>query len=142
MNQKIGSIPFGVLLMVLYYTFGALFLLYFFIAQSDAAVGAIAARHGLPPTTGAWILPVIATLSIFLSLGLFSRSRWGYALAVLYQIYFGGANLVLYHIHGDLMHMGCLIWSILVLVYLIIVRNWFTGRQLATRVIRTNPGQI
>ncbi len=143
MNNRLGSIPFGVLLIVVFYAFGALVLLTFLFINPGQTAHVLLERHSLPTATGNWIVPITAGLALLISYGLFSLSRWGYVLTMLYQIYFAGANLFLFIMQADLVFLGSLLWSILVIVYLLIVRKRFFGGLPSGQGIRTNePGQI
>jgi hypothetical protein len=88
----------------------------------------IATRHGLPPTTGSWILVAIAMLGLVISWGLFSLSRWGYVLTIVYLVYFGSIGFFLSGFQAATIIFGSFIWSLLVIVYLINVRKRFFGQ--------------
>jgi hypothetical protein len=118
-----------------FYVFGALVLLVLLFINPTQASSAIAVRHGLPASTGSWILPVVAGIALLISYGLVSLSRWGYALTILYLIYFGAVNWFLYRTSDDLLNLGNLLWSCLVILYLILVRKrFFTEGGIARRV--------
>ena len=119
-----GRIPFGLLLIAIFYTFGAVVLLILMFANPMQTGSAIAKAHGLPTSTGNWILPLIAGLALFIAYGLFSLSRWGYVLSILYLAYFGSVNGLMLT-HADSIYLGNLLWSLLVIIYLILVRRSF-----------------
>ncbi len=125
MNKSKVTVPFGVLLITGFYLFGALVLLVFLFVNPAPASIAIAERHGLPASTGHWILPVVAGIALIIAYGLFSLSKWGYVLAILYLIYFGSVNLFVHRPNADLANFGNLFWSLLVILYLILVRKHF-----------------
>jgi hypothetical protein len=125
MNKSNVTVPFGVLLITGFYFFGALVLLAFLFFNPAPASIAIAERHGLPASTGHWILPVVAGIALIIAYGLFSLSKWGYVLAILYLIYFGSVNLFVHRPNADLVNFGNLLWSLLVILYLLLVRKHF-----------------
>jgi hypothetical protein len=122
------NIPFGLLLIATFYMFGAVVLLIFLFANPALTTSVIAESHGLPSSTGVWILPLIAGLALLISYGLFSLSRWGYMLTTLYLAYFGIVSGALLRTHYDPIYLGNLVWSIFVIIYLILVRNRFQPR--------------
>lgn len=117
--------PLGILIISVIYLMGALMLLVFLVINPGPVARLIAERHGLPSTTGQWILLVMAGLGFILSVGLFMLSRWGYILTVSYLIYFGIVGLVLAKSNPATINFGNFLWSFLVIVYLLIVRKSF-----------------
>jgi len=129
--KKITSIPLGVLLIAGFYIFGALVLMVFLFTNPAQASSAIAERHGLPISTGNWILPVIAGLGMLIAYGLISLSKWGYALTMLYLVYFGVVNGYMLRFRPDinLLDLGSLVWAVLVIIYLLIIRKRFNEQN-------------
>ena len=125
MEKLRTNIPFGLLLIATFYTFGAVVLLISLFANPVQTSSVIAGAHGLPLSTGYWILPVIAGLALLIAYGLFSLSRWGYVLTIIYLGYFGIVSGLLLRIHCSSVYLGNLLWAILVIVYLILVRRRF-----------------
>jgi hypothetical protein len=119
------NIPIGLLFIAIFYTFGAVVLVIFLFADPIRTSNVIAKVHGLPGSTGNWILPFIAGLGLLIAYGLFSLSRWGYLLTILYLGYFGSVSVMLLRTHGDAVYLGNLIWSVLVILYLAVVRKRF-----------------
>lgn len=75
---------------------------------------------------------LIALLALVLGYGLISLSRWGYFLAIVYSLYLVLTSLALgalnFPLRGDEemgLYFGNLVWSVLVLVYLFMVRQRF-----------------
>ncbi len=124
-NKKIASLPVGVVLISASYALGAIFLLVLFFIDPEPAAAAIAERHGLPGSTGSWILPAIAGLGLLIAYGLFSLSRWGFILTGTYLLYFGVVNFYLFGVTRAAGYGGDVLWSVLVVVYLILVRKRF-----------------
>lgn len=125
MKKSRITIPFGLLLIALFYVFGAVVLLVFLFvdpAQTSSVIGRV---HGLPVSIGNWILPLIAVLGLVIAYGLFTLSRWGYMLTLLYLVYFGVVSGGLLRTHNDPIYLGNLVWSIFVIVYLLLVRKRF-----------------
>lgn len=135
-----ATVPFGVLLIGSFYAFGAIVLLVFLFINPAQTSSIIAERHGLPASTGNWILPVIACLALMIAFGLYSLSKWGYILTIVYLLYFGSVNGLLYMKQPSWSYLGNVIWSILVILYLMLVRKRFfekkpvrdTGRKAQT----------
>jgi hypothetical protein len=125
MYKSKATVPMGVLLISSFYAFGAVVLLAFLLINPTQASSMIAERHGLPASTGPWILPVVAGIGFLIPYGLVSLSRWGYGLTILYLIYFGSVNWFLLSTRSDLFNFGNLAWAFLVILYLIVVRKRF-----------------
>jgi hypothetical protein len=130
MNRK--SIPLGVQLISAFYVFGAMVLLLSLFTNPDAVGSSIAERHGLSPSIGAWILPLIAGLALIIAYGLWSLSRWGFYLTLAYLVYFGVVSIVLGGLNFALtatesvqVYFGNFLWSALVVTYLIWMRKRF-----------------
>jgi hypothetical protein len=128
MNKLRTNIPFALLLIVTFYTFGAVVLLILLFANPVQTSSVIAGVHGLPLATGYWILPLIAVLALLIAYGLFSLSRWGYLLTIMYLGYFGSVSAFLLKTHGEMVYLGNLIWSVFVILYLVVVRKRFQPR--------------
>ena len=130
MNKiKSTTVPIGVLLIAVFYIFGAIALLILLFVNPQPAAVAIAMRHGLPASTGNWILPVIAGVGLIIAYGLLSLSRWGFYLTIAYLLYFGIVNLYMSDATWVSVYCGDAIWSFLVIVYLILIRRRFFGER-------------
>lgn len=124
--------PFGVLLIAGFYAFGAIVLLLGLFINPTGVSQVIAERHGLLPSFGIAILPIVAALGLVVAYGLYSLSRWGFFVTIAYLIYFGGVSMALGGLNFALTgqealqtYFGNLIWSVLVITYLVIVRRRF-----------------
>ena len=124
--------PLGVLLIAGFYNFGAIMLLISLFINPTEVSRIIAERHSLLPVFGVAIIPIVAALGLIMAYGLYSLSRWGFFLTIAYLIYFGGIKLALsvlnFALTGQMMlqvYVGNLIWSVLVIVYLLRVRQRF-----------------
>jgi hypothetical protein len=82
--------------------------------------------HGLPVSLKMITLPSVVILAIGISYGLFSLSRWGFYLTIIYLIYFGAISLLLSMPFGQQTFMGNFMWSVLVVTYLLFKRQIFT----------------
>ena len=58
-------------------------------------------------------------------LWVFLALTMGYLLTILYLGYFGSVSVMLLRTHGDAVYLGNLIWSVLVILYLAVVRKRF-----------------
>ena len=126
------SKPLGVLLIAGFYNFGAIVLLISLFINPTEVSRIIAERHGLLPGFGTLIIPIVAALGLIMAYSLYSLSRWGFFLTLVYLIYFGGISIALgglnFALTGQVVlqvYFGNLIWSVLVIVYLLIVRRRF-----------------
>lgn len=128
MKKSRTNLPLCLLLIAIFYTFGAVVLVIFLFVDPIQASNAIAKVHGLPMSTGHWILPLIAVLSLLIAYGLLTLSEWGYMLTMLYLAYFGIINVSLLRTHNNPVYMGNLVWSVIVIVYLLLVRKRFQPR--------------
>jgi hypothetical protein len=128
MDKLRTNIPFGLLLIATFYTFGAVVLLILLFANPVQTSSVIARVHGLPLSTTYWILPAIAGLALLIAYGLFTLSQWAYVLTMLYLAYFGSISASLLRTHNDPIYLGNLIWSIFVIIYLVLIRKHFQPR--------------
>ncbi len=137
-NQKLAATlpgrtpPLGVTLISAFYVFGAAVLLIALFLNPAEVSAAIAQRHGLSPDVGVAILPVVALLGLAIAYGLYSLSRWGLVLTVVYLAYFAGVSLssgaLTWSTSGqptEPVALGNLTWSAIVIVYLILNRGRF-----------------
>lgn len=125
-------IPLGILLVAAFYMFGALALLISIFINPVGASRAVALVHGLSPVVGIEILLAVAALALVLAYGLITLSRWGFILTLAYLLYLGAVSLVMGGLNfawtgqpGMQVYFGILLWSALVIVYLLIVRRRF-----------------
>ncbi len=124
--------PLGVVLIAGFYAFGVVVLLVGLFINPIGVSQVIAERHGLLPSFGIAIIPIVAGLGLIIAYGLYSLSRWGYFVTIAYLIYFGGISIALGGLNFVLTgqealraYFGNLIWSMLVITYLVVVRRRF-----------------
>ena len=117
--------PLGIILIAGFYVFGAIVLLVSMFTMPEAVSRQIAERQGLPINMGISVLLVTAILALFIAYGLFSLSSWGFYLTFIYLTYFGGISFLLGGKSGIQPYLGNLLWSILVIVYLLFKRKSF-----------------
>jgi len=126
------NVPAGVLFIAAFYILGALVLLVTVFTNPTGVSQDIAMAHGLSPIMGVEILVAVAALALVLAYGLICLSRWGFFLAIAYSLYLVGISLFM----GGLSflwtgqaekqrYFGNILWSLLVLIYLLIVRSRF-----------------
>jgi hypothetical protein len=123
--NKLNHKPLGVILISVFYTFGAMILFYFFVTDPLYASSLIAERHGLLPSTGPWILLLVGAIALLIAWGLFSLSRWGHIFTLTYLVYFGVVNIFLSRGQFATIEFGNFIWSLLLILYLLLVRKQF-----------------
>ena len=133
--NKLNHKPLGVILISVFYTFGAMILFYFFVTDPLYASSLIAERHGLLPSTGPWILLLVGAIALLIAWGLFSLSRWGYIFTLTYLAYFGVVNIFLSRGQFATIEFGNFIWSLLLILYLLLVRKQFFVGRLSENVI-------
>lgn len=125
------NIPTGVLLIAAFYIFGALALLVSIFTNPIGVSQTIAVVHGLPPSMGVEILLVLATLALVLAYGLVRLAPWGFFTMMAYSLYIAGVSLTMDGLHftlsgqAEIQSFGNLLWSALVVVYLLTVRKRF-----------------
>ena len=124
--------PLGVVLIAGFYAFGAIVLLFSLFINPTGVSRVIAERHGLLPSIGTGIIPIVAALGLVIAYGLYSLSRWGFFVTIVYLIYFGCVSIALGGLNfarsGQEVlqaYFGNLIWSVIVITYLVIVRRRF-----------------
>jgi hypothetical protein len=129
-------IPLGVVVIAAGYLFGALVLLLGTLTGWVDAREAIARAHGLPALAGNTFVILIALLALVMGYGLISLSRWGYFLTFAYSLYLAITSLAQGALRfaggGDAeaqVYFGTLLWSALVMVYLLLRRRRFLARE-------------
>ncbi len=127
--------PLGIMLISGFYVFGAIVLLASIFTMPEIVSRQIAERQGLPINMGISVLLLTALLALFIAYGLFSLSSWGFYLTLIYLIYFGSISFLLGGKSGIQPYLGNLLWSTLVIVYLLFKRKTFfpkmKGRELS-----------
>jgi hypothetical protein len=129
-------IPLGVYVIAAAYLFGALALLLGTLTGLVDAREAIARVHGLPALAGNAFVILIALLALVMGYGLISLSRWGYFLIFAYSLYLAITSLAQgalgFAAGGDAeaqVDFGVLLWSALVMVYLLLLRRRFLAKE-------------
>jgi len=109
--------PVGVRLIALFYAVGAAVLLISMVFNYAGMAGQMAIMHGLPEE---WklVLPATAVLGLIIAYGLYTMSRWGYILTVVYLLYLGTTSYFLSVPEGNQPFLGNFLWSLLVVLYL------------------------
>jgi hypothetical protein len=133
MNTKIRpGKPLSIMLIAGFYIFGAVVLLISMFINSPEISERIAEVHGISLIIGNGILPAIAVLALIISYGLFSLSKWGYALTLTYVLYTGVIGLIRgglgFAVTGEAslqVYFGSILWSALVVICLIATRRQF-----------------
>ena len=120
-------VPLGVVLIASFYVFGVLVLVLSLVTNPQEVSRQIAQRQGLPSSWGMIVLPLTAVLVLVLAYGLYSLSRWGFALTLLYLTYIGSVSFFLGGQQGTQPYLGNLLWSLLVVSYLLLMRKRFFG---------------
>jgi hypothetical protein len=119
------SPPLGIKLISFFYLFGAVVLIFTMFTNYGEVAEQITLRHGLPLGLKSIILPLVVILAIAIAQGLYSLSKWGYYLSLIYLIYFGAVSLYILSSTMKQPYIGNIIWSLIVVIYLIIKRRLF-----------------
>ncbi|MBN2554646.1 MAG: hypothetical protein JXA97_01800 [Anaerolineales bacterium] len=116
MNDQTNT-PTGIRLIALFYLIGAAALLLSMFFNYSEMARQMAVMHGLPAE---WklALPVAAVLGLAIAYGLYSRSRWGYVLTIVYLLYLGITSYPLSVPDGNQPFLGNFLWSLFVVLYL------------------------
>ena len=117
--------PLGIVAISIFYLFGACVLFISMFTNYAGVAQQITLAHGLPLDLKFIVLPAVAILAVVMSYGLYSLSRWGYYLTSIYQICFGVVSLLLSVSFGIQPFLGNLMWSSVVVMYLVIKRRTF-----------------
>ena len=122
--------PLGIAVISIFYLFGACVLYISMFTNYAGVAEQITLAHGLPLDLKFIVLPAVAILAVVMSYGLYSLSRWGYYLASIYQICFGAVSLYLSVFFGKQPFFGNMMWSALVVIYLVIKRRTFIQSEM------------
>ena len=137
--NKATNRPLGMLLIAAFYAFGAIMLLIGMVLNPVEVSRVIAERHGLPPSIGVIIVPVVAALALAIAYGLAIRAVWGFWLTIVYLIYFGSVSFILAGPASTQPYLGNLMWSVVVVIYLLIARKHFFGPKDAAAQATNRP---
>ncbi len=133
MRTNLGKhLPIGLWLIVRFYVFGALLLVVSLFTNGSNVRQVIAAAHGLSPSADTGFVLAVAALALVVAYGLVSLSRWGFLLALGYSFLLcfvslarGGPNFAWTGQPELQTYFGTLVWSGIVLIYLLSIRNRF-----------------
>jgi hypothetical protein len=82
----------------------------------------------------------VAALALLIAYGLYIRAVWGFWLTIVYLIYFGSVSYVLAGAAATQPYLGNLVWSVLVVIYLLFARKHFFGRKDEAAQLTKRPG--
>jgi hypothetical protein len=132
------QIPIGVGIIAAFYIFGAFMLLASIYFNPLGISQAIDRAHGLSTGIGIEILVIVSGLALVLAYGLIRVSRWGYLLTIAYSLYLlvvslvmGGLSFLWTGSPAQQVFFGSLLWSMIVVVYLLFVRRRFFPKTIA-----------
>ncbi|MGD6993797.1 hypothetical protein [Sutcliffiella horikoshii] len=116
--------PLGVSLISYFYIFGVVVLLFSVIFyNADANSIGIAERFGLPNAPERLFRVVVALFSIVMVYGYFRLKEWGFWVMIAYSIIFGSISSLLITNQSYQPYIGNLIFSFIVVVYTIYVKE-------------------
>jgi len=131
-QETFKNIPIGVLIIAAFYIFGAFVLLASIFINPSGVSQTIALVHGFSPSMSVEILLAVSVLALVLAYGLVRLARWGFFLMLAYSLYMAGVSLSIGGLsfvwtgQPDMQrYFGNFLWSALVVVYLLIVRQRF-----------------
>jgi len=140
------NVPIGVLFIASFYVFGAFIILAWVFIDPTAISGTIAKAHGFLPVTGIELSLVVAVLALILVYGLVRLSRWGFILTMAYSMYICLVNLIsgsqtftVSVSPENSLYYGNFIFSLLVIVYLLVVRRNFFSAQVINQRVLSDP---
>lgn len=122
--------PLGVTLISYFYIFGALVLLFTAIFyQAEAQPISIAERFGIPNAPEKIVRVTVALFSAGMIYGYMRLKKWGFWLMVTYSILFGLISLLLITDQSPQPYTGNFVWSMIVLIYTVYVRDVFLNKS-------------
>ncbi|WP_085506752.1 hypothetical protein [Thalassobacillus devorans] len=122
--------PLGVTLISYFYIFGALVLLFTAIFyQAEAEPISIAERFGIPNAPEKIVRATVALFSGGMIYGYMRLKKWGFWLMVTYSMLFGVISLLLITDQAPQPYTGNFVWSMIVLIYTVNVREAFFKRN-------------
>jgi len=128
-KQVVGvhsSLPIGVILIAVFYLFGAGVLLFnLFTSHRDQVSSYMASVYSLSSNLGIYPFVFTIVIAILVAVGLLTLSRWGLYLTIIYSICFGSVSCFLMVENASQPYYGNFIWSLIVFIYLLIKRKKF-----------------
>ncbi|MCA0171208.1 hypothetical protein [Bacillus sp. RAR_GA_16] len=118
--------PIGVTLISYFYLFGAVVLILTAIFyEADPHTIGIAERFGLPHAPERLLRVLVALLSLVLVYGYIRLTNWGYWFMIAYSVIFGCISALHISTSSPQPFLGNMIFSIVILMYTLYVRNSF-----------------
>lgn len=118
--------PIGVRLISCFYILGILVLLFTSIFyNADADKINIAMRFALPSSYDRLFRIVLALATLVMIYGYMRLRKWGFWAMISYSFLFGAISLTLSLTHHQQPFIGNMIWSILVLLYTMYIKEAF-----------------
>ncbi|MEW9503467.1 hypothetical protein, partial [Jeotgalibacillus marinus] len=113
-----------------FYIFGAFVLLFTSIFyDTDANQFGIAERFGLTNAPEQLVRVLVALISLLMVFGYIRLKKWGFWMMIFYSLFFGIISWSLSLSYNQQPFIGNTVWSIIILVYTIHVRNAFFRRS-------------
>lgn len=107
-----------------FYIFGSIVILLTIFVKQDVPINV---RFGLENIPNVLVVPAVVIISSVMAYGYLKMTKWGYLLAVIYSILFMCISFTLMNNVGGQPFIGNAIWSIIVLVYTILIRKKFNN---------------
>ncbi|WRP07239.1 hypothetical protein U9J35_03470 [Rossellomorea aquimaris] len=118
--------PIGVSIISYFYIFGSIVLLFTAIFyQADADTISIAERFGVTVVPERIMRVVVAFLSLLMVYGYMRMKKWGFWLMMMYSVLFGFISFILLTNEPPQPFIGNVVFSVIVLIYTIYVREAF-----------------
>lgn len=116
--------PLGVSLIGYFYIIGSIVLIITLFTNTSEQYG-IAVRFGLPDVPEGIMKILVSIISLIMAYGYLKLEKWGYWFMITYTFYFLVVSINLSQQYNQQPFYGNAIWSIIVLIYTLIKRQYF-----------------
>jgi hypothetical protein len=117
--------PLGITLIGYFYILGSIILIITLFTSPIEQYG-IAVRFGLPNVPENIMKVLVSIFSLIMAYGYLKLERWGYWFMITYTLYFLVVSFNLSQQYNEQPFFGNVIWSIIVLVYTLSKRKYFS----------------
>lgn len=107
-----------------FYVFSSILILLTIFVKQDIPINV---RFGLENIPNVLVVPIVAIISSVMAYGYLKMTKWGYWFTVIYSTLFMCISFTLINNVGGQPFIGNAIWSIIVLVYTILIRKKFNN---------------
>lgn len=118
--------PFGITLIGYFYIFGAIVLLLTLGLKQEIGMNI---RFGVPNIPETVVIIFIIAVSLIIAYGYLNLKKWGYFSMIIYSILFLIISLNQVSVYNSQPFICNAIFSIIVLIYTVIKRNYFHNKE-------------